>query len=136
MPVRSGVLDFLIGHREIPDPDYSEDNIEDRYNSGTLAINADGYIMGPTLNMQTGTLPVGIKGAAIPSLTQRAASLSGKIGKNSVSLRSAKGHIRFDLVGRSHWKIPTPHSLTYTKHIGPNGAINFSNPKLPTIMTE
>ncbi len=136
MPSRSGIIDFFIGHREIPDPDYSEDDIEDQYNTGTLTIGADGYIEGPTINYQGGTAPFGLKGSVIPSITQRASSLSNKIGKFSITIKTPKGHIRFDLKGAKHGKIPTPHSLTYTRHTGSNGKINFTHPKDPTFMTE
>jgi RHS repeat-associated protein len=142
MPPRWAFLDNILGHRTIEDPDYDPDSdkLEDRYKTGLVEVDADGYIIGPTYTIggvKGGTIPIGgIKGNPIPSLSLRAANLSQKIGKNSITIKTTTGHIRYDLVGRAHGHVPTPHSLTYTRNFGPNGLVNFSKPKFPNPITQ
>jgi len=51
------------------------------------------------------------------TVQEKAAALSNFIGKNSVSLRSGKGLKRFDLVGRAHGGVPTPHVQAYKNNL-------------------
>jgi RHS repeat-associated protein len=46
-------------------------------------------------------------------IARQAKDISSAIGKNSVFIRTTKGAIRFDLVGRVHGKVPTPHLQKY-----------------------
>lgn len=57
-------------------------------------------------------------------------------GKNSVTIKTVNGHIRYDLDGAPHGPIETPHVKVYTRHMGPNEKINYSSPKLPHHMTQ
>lgn len=53
---------------------------------------------------------------AVPTVTEQAAALSQKLGKNSVTLGTPTKQIRFDLVGKAHGNVPTPHVQTYIKN--------------------
>lgn len=137
LPPRLAILDFFLGSREIPDPDYSPDNREDKLlKSGTLIVGSDGYIIGPGSNIKGGIIPIGFaRGGSILSLSQRAGYLRNQIGKNSITINTVRGHIRYDLAGKAHNFIETPHKFIYTRHTGSNGLINFSKPKNPTPIT-
>jgi hypothetical protein len=65
---------------------------------------------------------------SIPTLTEQAAQLSTKAGKNSVTLGTPTKQIRFDLVGKSHGSVPTPDKQVYNK--------NFLNGKVRSITRE
>jgi len=49
----------------------------------------------------------------LKSVEAKAKAISQALGKNSISLRSGRGLKRFDLVGRSHGGVPTPHVQAY-----------------------
>ena len=52
----------------------------------------------------------------VPTVTEQAASLSQKLGKNSITLGTPTKQIRFDLVGKAHGIVPTPHMQIYNKN--------------------
>ncbi len=52
----------------------------------------------------------------VPSLTEQAVTLSQRIGKNSITLGTPTKQIRFDLVGKVHGNVPTPHMQIYNKN--------------------
>ena len=60
------------------------------------------------------TRSIAIKGT--PSLTEQATALSQRLGKNSITLGTPTKQIRFDLVGKAHGNIPTPHLQIYNKN--------------------
>lgn len=51
-----------------------------------------------------------------PTLTEQAATLSQRLGKNSITLGTPTKQIRFDLVGKAHGNVPTPHMQIYNKN--------------------
>ena len=54
----------------------------------------------------------------IPSLASQAKELVNlNSNKNSVTIGTATQKIRFDLAGKAHGGIPTPHSQTYNKNM-------------------
>jgi RHS repeat-associated protein len=65
---------------------------------------------------------------SLPSLAEQAAQLSKKVGSNSVSLRTPTKQIRFDLIGKSHGNVLTPHKQVYNK--------NFFNGEVRSITRE
>ncbi|HYH16270.1 MAG TPA: RHS repeat-associated core domain-containing protein [Flavisolibacter sp.] len=58
----------------------------------------------------------GIAAKTVPSLTEQAATLSQRLGKNSITLGTPTKQIRFDLVGKAHGKVPTLHMQIYNKN--------------------
>lgn len=52
----------------------------------------------------------------VPTVTEQAASLSQKLGKNSITLGTPTKQIRFDLAGKAHGNVPTPHMQIYNKN--------------------
>ena len=52
----------------------------------------------------------------IPTITEQAADLSKKINKNSVTIGTSTKQIRYDLTGRAHGSVPTPHKQVYNKN--------------------
>jgi len=140
-PARPKWMDFFFGERPLtPEDVYSDDELEETAQflqvfEGVFA-DASGYVVRRQVPI-IGTPPaVGMRGFPIPSLPQRAANLSNQIGKNSITIRTVNGHVRYDLLGRSHGHVPTPHSLSFTRNVGSNGLINFSKPKFPTPITQ
>ena len=53
---------------------------------------------------------------AVPTVKEQATALSEKTGTNSITLRTPSRQIRYDLVGKDHGKIPTPHVQIYQKN--------------------
>lgn len=52
----------------------------------------------------------------VPTLTEQAANLSQRLGKNSITLGTPTKQIKFDLVGKAHGNVRTPHMQIYNKN--------------------
>ncbi len=73
----------------------------------------------------SGKVAIGV----VKSLEQQAAGLVIKNGgKNSITLRTVSKQIRYDLAGKSHFGVPTPHMQVYIK--------NFFSGELKSITRE
>lgn len=60
------------------------------------------------------------------AIRSEAESLSGRIGKNSVTVETENGFKRVDRVGKDHNGLETPHVHEYEHHTNPlTGKTNF-----------
>ncbi len=62
-----------------------------------------------------------------PTLIEQAQALVPKNnGQNRVSVNTSNGKVNYDLAGKDHGGVPTPHKQTYTRHTNPNNPAESS----------
>ncbi len=62
------------------------------------------------------------------TLKQQGADIAKKINTNSVTIKTVKGHTRYDVAGAAHRNVETPHSQSYKRNVNPKtGETNLSS---------
>jgi RHS repeat-associated protein len=99
--------------------------------SGALAVDEHAKEAAAGDRLSGVLLVADIAVAAVPggeeggrALAKVGEELAERAGSNSVSLHSAEGIMRVDLVGRAHGGVPTPHVQTYRLHANPQTGVS------------